>query len=366
MRLICPNCGAQYDVPTEVIPEAGRDVQCSNCGHTWYQTHPDQDEALADELDQPLPDAEWSPEDDDDAPTIFDSEPADETPGPVTATEDDVEDDTHLPETYLPDDTIPDEVAHASEQDPSVAPVKPRGLDPEVADIFREEREYEARLRQTAPLESQPDLGLTDPDDDELERRSQHSRERISRLRGDAVDGPGRAAPKRPARPAIPTEAHPPADPYADEDTERHTMSENAAAAAAAAGSRRDLLPDVDEINQTLRANPEPRVIDTADRPSVKSEDRPQGGFGKGFALIIVLGLIALSTYAMAPKLSEALPQAAPALNAYTAKIDEGRDWLDDQVKALMQMLDGMSSEATDPNEAAPETPVTLDKAQDD
>ena len=41
MRLICPNCDAQYEVPTEVVPTDGRDVQCSNCGQTWFQHHPD-------------------------------------------------------------------------------------------------------------------------------------------------------------------------------------------------------------------------------------------------------------------------------------------------------------------------------------
>ena len=40
MRLICPNCAAQYEVPQEVIPEDGRDVQCSACGDTWFQLHP--------------------------------------------------------------------------------------------------------------------------------------------------------------------------------------------------------------------------------------------------------------------------------------------------------------------------------------
>lgn len=38
MRLICPNCDAQYDIADDVIPEGGRDVQCSNCTHTWFQT----------------------------------------------------------------------------------------------------------------------------------------------------------------------------------------------------------------------------------------------------------------------------------------------------------------------------------------
>ncbi|QPM90683.1 zinc-ribbon domain-containing protein [Pseudooceanicola algae] len=42
MRLTCPNCGAQYDVPGDAIPSAGRDVECSNCEEIWYQTGPGQ------------------------------------------------------------------------------------------------------------------------------------------------------------------------------------------------------------------------------------------------------------------------------------------------------------------------------------
>ena len=38
MRITCPNCGAQYEVPEDAIPESGRDVQCSACGHTWLET----------------------------------------------------------------------------------------------------------------------------------------------------------------------------------------------------------------------------------------------------------------------------------------------------------------------------------------
>ena len=52
MRLICPNCDAQYEVPDEGMPAAGRDVQCSNCGQTWFQHHPD-NEPLDDEEDWP-------------------------------------------------------------------------------------------------------------------------------------------------------------------------------------------------------------------------------------------------------------------------------------------------------------------------
>ena len=38
MRLICPNCDAQYNVADDAIPDGGRDVQCSSCAHTWFQT----------------------------------------------------------------------------------------------------------------------------------------------------------------------------------------------------------------------------------------------------------------------------------------------------------------------------------------
>jgi len=38
MRLICPNCDAEYNVADDAIPQDGRDVQCSSCDTTWFQT----------------------------------------------------------------------------------------------------------------------------------------------------------------------------------------------------------------------------------------------------------------------------------------------------------------------------------------
>jgi len=65
MRLTCPNCGAQYAVDPAVIPADGRDVQCSSCGHTWFQLHPDaelaplaEDPPLAEALPRRAPDPE--------------------------------------------------------------------------------------------------------------------------------------------------------------------------------------------------------------------------------------------------------------------------------------------------------------------
>ena len=155
MRLICPNCDAQYEVPDAVVPFEGRDVQCSDCGQTWFQHHPD-------------------------------NPPAEEEPA----------------------------VEVVEEQAPPQRP-KSRVVDSDVKDILQEEAQFEhaARARDTSNLESQPELGLDEKNE---------TRARISRLRGE----------QNPAE---------------------------AAAVAAAAGSRRDLFPDIDEINSTLRSTTDRR-----------------------------------------------------------------------------------------------------------
>ena len=38
MRLVCPNCKANYEIPRHAVPIGGREVKCDSCGHSWYQT----------------------------------------------------------------------------------------------------------------------------------------------------------------------------------------------------------------------------------------------------------------------------------------------------------------------------------------
>ena len=76
MRLICPNCSAQYEIDVTLIPDEGRDVQCSNCGHTWFELPPALSDASEAETVLPEPEEE-SPapppdddlDDDDDGPS---------------------------------------------------------------------------------------------------------------------------------------------------------------------------------------------------------------------------------------------------------------------------------------------------------
>lgn len=275
MRLTCPNCDAQYEVPDDVMPTAGRDVQCSNCGQTWFQHHPDH--PPQDLHEEPAAPA---------APPPQDPEPDEETAPP-------------LPTTV-----------------PAAEPVR-RKLDPAVADILRQEAEAEQEARkqrseQAEPLETQPDLGLdvANPDDDK-ERRTLEARRRMARMRGEP-------------------EAQP-----------------NQEARTAAMSSRRELLPDIDEINSTLRTDNDRSTADVSDDAADLPLSAKQGGFGKGFLLIIVIALILIALYLFAPQIARAVPQVDPFLTSYVGSLDQFRLWLDGHVQALLVWLDAMAAKSS-------------------
>ena len=120
MRLICPNCEAEYEVDDAAIPDMGRDVQCSNCGHAWFQLPPEIELALEQEDE------------------LFGGEGA------------------------VADPVFPDE-QDADLPAPAPAAEAPRrSVDENLLAILREEAEREAAARkaEAAPIETQPDLGL--------------------------------------------------------------------------------------------------------------------------------------------------------------------------------------------------------------
>lgn len=273
MRLICPNCDAQYEVPDEVMPTSGRDVQCSNCGQTWFQHHPEHPphEDIVAEEPLPEPDELDDPEDD-----------ADEgTPPPPP------------PQMQRP----------AAER---------KQLDPSVADILRQEAEAEQearRRRQAETLESQPDLGLEGAGDSDEDQRARQAKARMSRLRGES----DRAA--------------------------------EAQAAAAAVGSRRDLLPDIEEINSSLRSGNDRRAADPAPKadPYDGADTPKRRGFGTGFTVIVLIAAAMILIYAFAPQIAAMVPQVDPYLSSYVAWIDGGRLWLDQTLQSALRWLDTMA-----------------------
>lgn len=263
MRLICPNCDAQYEVPDQVMPLAGRDVQCSNCGQTWFQHHPDN-----------------APQDDvTDDPADAEEERADP------------------PEPVVPDKPTPD----------GAAPARKR-LDPAVADILRQEAEaeHEARKKAAAAATTQAGAVRTNTAEDE----DREARLREMRNRDDATPNP--------------------------------VVSK---AVAAALNSRRDLLPDIDEINSSLRSDSETPGSGAQVAVEAPTRQRKKRGFRKGFFGIIVLFAIAVAVYIFAPQISAAVPALEPAMQSYAQFVDAGRIWLDGQVQSLLMWLDSMTAE---------------------
>lgn len=306
MRLICPNCGAQYEVPDGVIPAQGRDVQCSNCANTWFQAHPDHDAPLAEELGLEL-----------------------EHDLPAEA-----------PEVAPEPDPEP-------EPEPAPAKAQParRELDPAIADLLREEAEFEARQRAAeaeADMQTQPELGLdapasepaseapsdpapeeiTEDTQDEASRRAHEARTRMERRKGAPLE----------------SDIGPDFGDVTEENME--DLAEHVA-------SRRELLPDIEEINSSLDAEVrKPAQSDDHATPGTEGlpPQRKSRGFSGGFLIGVLVIALLWSVYTFAGQISAQVPQLAGPLDSYTRTVDSGRDWLDGQIKSLLVKLNEMAA----------------------
>lgn len=273
MRLTCPNCSARYEVDEAMVPAAGRDVQCSNCSQTWFQPGPRR------------------------------AEPP--TPDPVPT----------------PDVSVPEREPRLSEvavEGPSGAPgaeaetatPRParRQIDPNVADILREEAEREQRLRRGEPA---PEPA---PEQEEMPLATEQSTSREQRL----------------------VELEGAADAF---DTDQIS----AAVATAAAASRREQFPDIEEINSTLRATGDRKEGEASatDVDNIGSAGRRRSSVRWGFFLVIIFAAIAAGVYAYSDEIADAVPQTGPVLDRYVEAVNFARFWLDDMARSLASGTQG-------------------------
>lgn len=287
MRLICPNCGAQYEVDESVIPDGGRDVQCSNCGHAWFQLSAKHLKAEAEEAAQ-APDPVPEPALDPVAPP---EPPAEPEPAPE-----------------------PEPAAVAAEPEADATSGRPRRtLDDAVRNVLREEaeRETRARVAEGSTVETQPELGLA------------------AAIGAAAATTGGRASATLATATATATEAR------VATDDDAHDFDEDALVSRA---SRRELLPDIEEINSTLRATSE-RGGDAAAIDAPETLARRRSGFRMGFTTAILVAAILLALYVLAPGLARSVPALEPALTSYVATVDAGRLWLDGRMRAVTESL---------------------------
>jgi len=285
MRLICPICEAKYEVPEDAIPETGRDVQCANCGHAWFQMR------LRPETAAPVASAPPAVE----PPAAENSAPAAEPAAPDTADPSPVSAD---PGDAFPEATQDLEPDLSEDPQPAPAAAEPvatsaYAVDEGVLAILREEAEREALARraEAGTVEDQPDLGIE------------------------------AALPARKAK--------------------EPTVAVAEADAAEKPAPRRDLLPDVEEINSTLRPSQQP--ADTAVGPDDDAYEAPSsgGGFRAGFLLVMTVAILAAGVYVSAPKLAGLVPALADPLASYVAAVDGVRVQLDGLMQKATTAING-------------------------
>lgn len=287
MRLICPNCDAQYEVGEGVIPDEGRDVQCSNCGHTWFHRPSGRD---------PAPTRKAA------GPQSAGQAPLPPPPEPI---EDEEKFEAALQAALSDGDTSVDVSGSktASER---------KRLDPDVASILREEAAREAEVRRSKPqpgVESQPDLGLE-------ETGKQSGRTAATQARVTGLQ-------------------------EVDEDVEEFSGN----ADTVATGKRRELLPDIEEINSTLRPAVE-RTYDVSGSTAVEMTRRRlrRTGFRLGFYFAVLCAIVAAGAYVFAPELVELVPEAGPALEVYVAMADRWRLELDGALRRTIELAQSLTT----------------------
>lgn len=354
MRLICPNCDAQYEVADGTIADAGRDVQCSNCGHAWFQLPPEleaereAEEALvgkpapaaakADPANaRPNPSDDWQPAKEQvprkvaqDAHPVEAVSPRPEAAKAAVPTTDSASEDAAFAAALgaalgaaeedkavaaqEPDagaapqkdesDLRRAEIANSSAPSQPVAAVR-KPLDDSLKAVLREEAERETAVRRSQtprPLETQADLGLQ-----ETTGAAKAVRDRLARLRGQEPE---------------PDDASKPA-------------------------ARRDLLPDIEEINSTLRASSENRSGDEAVMASTDADGAASNtGFRSGFSLMLLIAVVLIAAYVAAPKIVQQFPASEGAMDSYVLGVDAARAWLDNAMRKAIAGLQNLTGGA--------------------
>ncbi len=275
MRLTCPNCGAKYDIADSVLAKRGRDVQCSNCGKTWYQKaikiEPEAAKAedpkpKKKEMSKPAPEA---------------SEPAEDVIKRAmagSAEVDALEAERPPTEAELRKKRVAEAITriekHGEETDNQLArdlgeEPEPPSIDPAVAAILRQEAEYEAEARRQEALE--------------------------------AANGSGKV--------------------------KRNGVF----------GTASSKLPRIEDINPTPRIDDDEDDDDEIDIEMGDPEALPRSsGFRLGFALTVIVFGLMVGVYVFHADLTEVFPALSPVLSDYVGTVDTARMWMTDKMQAVV------------------------------
>ncbi len=292
MRITCPECGTQYEIEPDLVPPAGRDVQCSACETIWT-VHPDQDQPAAPETAS-APGADDGEDDGEDAPA---APPAGARPRPK------VDENTR------------------------------RILLEEARREAQERRRREAGApADKAPADAAPTPGSdAAPEPEEQEQEQEQEQE-------DAPSDP----PPQPS--AVPVAG------LREDRSPGHTASFGGAGPSLGpavpvgerqepARPRTDLLPDVEESGATLirpgaaRRSPDP-VPPEPQRGAT-------GSFLSGFTFVLVLAFLIVGIDLAAPSLAQRIPAIEDELAAFVGLVNDLRVQVDLTLQSLARAVSG-------------------------
>lgn len=357
MRLACPNCDARYEVPDDAIPAEGRDVQCSNCGNAWFQLKDDPALYAGQEADYRADfyGADMTP-------------PAFDAPrGPSRSGAHDV-DNTEDQSEYGAETaafsggeglskTIRSMVSQQAEEpmSPAIkaaaiaagqAAAHARAAVPEPEAVIAAAR---GQAVQAMPVPSSKlDDSLLSILHEEAERETSARRQEAQRLASRQADADsqfqtqpdlglesmGDAAASR-YRFTAPQDEDFEAEPDPLEAVEPTT---------ARAAPRRDLLPDVEEINSTL--HPGDAGYNGVHGDDDLPEPASRSGFRAGFIMALALLAVAVVLYVLAGDIGGLVPALAPALEGYVGFVDMLRIGLNHMMDQATESLGGAAPSA--------------------
>lgn len=336
MRLVCPNCEAKYEVPEDAIPETGRDVQCANCGHAWYQMRART--AVAEpvaappaQAPAPTPAAVAAP-----APVAAPAAVAAPEPAPVAAAPAEVA--AAEPEVVA-EAVVAEPVAEAPPTAAVAATVdEPEVVQPEAAD---------------GPVEAQPEeevASVVPPPEPDPEPEEEPIAPVAAAAAGGAAayavddsvlailrEEAEREAKARQAEAARPLETQ--TELGIEQAVREVNLPHQPVYEDTALAARRARLPDVEEINSTLRPSNAVVEDDTPAEAPMPAEGR--SSFRSGFLVVMTLAILGSAIYGSADTIATAVPSLAGVLEGYVAFVDSLRLQLDGLMQSATVAING-------------------------
>jgi len=316
MRLTCPRCAAQYEIAESAIPPAGREVECSACGHVWRQAR-----AEKSVVNPVRPLSATASAGGDSATSAVLSRPLDESVLSILREEAEREMRARATEQR----------AAAADHNPATAEPEPHqeppATAPEIPEAVEPASDWPATTvtgTESAPPVDKPTSHPAGQPDTPAPTEPAETMQA-----GPEPDWPDSIAPALPdAEELAATLTRPLIQPSAAPDNaEASYPAKDEDEAPVSLGS--PLLRPAAEIEpaavESAPSPPRPAPV-----PALIPQPRRSSGYGAGFGLAVLLALGLVALYALTPRLTAGTEGGI--LTEWREQVDRGRLWLHDRI----------------------------------